>query len=210
VYVRMCWLKAIAGGWCTSHRLAEPVKLSCVFGCEGEKDNFHHYILCPSMWHICAEALGGSAPVDIADRLCLSNISTDSLKLLALAHGVYHATKNDSFCLSHNACIRSRAEIQKRACGFAKAGLVLVQGMCHAADQGNACEDSSPGGGVDSYRIGLRSEETRLPRQTGGREYPVLSVSSDFATYHSSVDDDRHALSIGAPGYCGPGVSIDQ
>ena len=69
VYVKMCWLKTIAGAWCTTHRLAEPVKLTCVFGCVEEHDTFLHYILCPSVWHICAAALGCSVPVDIADSL---------------------------------------------------------------------------------------------------------------------------------------------
>ena len=150
----MCWLKAIAGAWCTSYRLAEPVKLSCVFGCVGEQDTFRHYLVCPSVWHICAEALGCGVPVGIADRLCFSNTNTNSLKLLALVHGVYHATKNDSFCLSHNACTRYRAEIQLRVCGFAKADLVLVQGGAAADQSGDEV------GATESEAIRIESTNT--------------------------------------------------
>ena len=56
LYLRMCWLKAIAGAWCTSHRLHSQPLLACIFGCDA-KDEFRHYLACPILWQFPREFL---------------------------------------------------------------------------------------------------------------------------------------------------------
>ena len=51
-YCTLCWLKTLCNGWCTSYRMHEPIKLTCVFGCSGEKDNLQHYLLCRNLWSV--------------------------------------------------------------------------------------------------------------------------------------------------------------
>ena len=53
-YLRMCWLKAVAGGWHTTTRMHEDTKWPCIFGCEGA-GNLTHYVECPVLWQIAHE-----------------------------------------------------------------------------------------------------------------------------------------------------------
>ena len=47
VFLCMCWLKAIGGGWTTSSRMHETVFLPCIFGCIGCKEQFRLYLIYP-------------------------------------------------------------------------------------------------------------------------------------------------------------------
>ena len=38
-------------GWVTSERMHHDVRPTCIFGCEGQKDNLKHYLECPSLWN---------------------------------------------------------------------------------------------------------------------------------------------------------------
>ena len=87
-FVRVCWLKAIAGAWCTSYRMHEQIKLCCVLGCVDQEDKFQHYLICPALWHIAADLLKIPAPIGVGDRLCLTSANPDNLKLLAVVHGI--------------------------------------------------------------------------------------------------------------------------
>ena len=72
----MCLFKTLIGGWATTHRMHEPIKLNCIFGCRHEPDDIHHYVLCAPLWQIVGEVLSERSPFPLADRLCLDNSSS--------------------------------------------------------------------------------------------------------------------------------------
>ena len=90
----MCIFKTFVGGWTTSHRMHEPIKLPCIFGCPGESDCQRHYLLCAPLWQICGQALGCEVPIRLSQRLCLVNPSREGARLLALCFQTYHFTKS--------------------------------------------------------------------------------------------------------------------
>ena len=98
VFLRMCWLKSISGAWTTTTRMHELHVWKCIFGCP-EPDDLLHYLVCPVLWCIAIGVLPGEESISIEERLCLRNPSLLKLQRLALAHGVYHACKNDPSCV---------------------------------------------------------------------------------------------------------------
>ena len=58
--VCMSVFKTYIGGWTTTHRMNEPVKLSCFFGCQEAQDEMLHYIWCTPLWLLVAEEFGCS------------------------------------------------------------------------------------------------------------------------------------------------------
>ena len=98
IFNRICWLKTIAGGWTTTIRMHEEIKWSCLFGCADERDCLQHYLTCPVLWLLACSVFGGEDSVCVNERLCLRNPSTLKLQRLSLAHGIYHACKNDLHC----------------------------------------------------------------------------------------------------------------
>ena len=100
LFLRVCWLKAIAGAWCTTVRLHPGFVLPCIFGCTDCKDELLHYLVCPILWQFPREFLNYSEPsLSIASRLCLVFPSKDKLKALAFVHTLYHSCKNDFVCI---------------------------------------------------------------------------------------------------------------
>ncbi len=61
-HVAFCVFETLIGGWTTSHRMHEPQRLPCIFGCHGEQDLQLHYLLCAPLWHICSSAFGADPP----------------------------------------------------------------------------------------------------------------------------------------------------
>ncbi len=133
VFIRMCWLKTVSGGWCTTYRMHELVKWPCIFGCEA-CDEITHYLECPILWQFATEQIGAEHSILVGERLCLSNPNVQKLKTLALCHFVYHSCKNDEVCalgLTHF-CLHPNSAppwptVQSRASGFSKVGRHLVQ-----------------------------------------------------------------------------------
>ena len=99
VFVRVCWLKTVAGGWTTTVRMHEDIRWSCLFGCCCAPDSLQHYLVCPILWLIVVGVFPDEVSISIAERLCLVNPSMLKLRRLALAHGIYHACKNDPSCI---------------------------------------------------------------------------------------------------------------
>ena len=126
VFLRMCWLKTIAGGWCTTCRMNEPIIWPCIFGCDA-KDELQHYSICPILWHLAFEKIGHEQSVFIGHRLCLVEPSVQKLRTLAFVHFVYHSCKFDQDCIGlmnahceNLAVVHPRALVRERARGFAR------------------------------------------------------------------------------------------
>ena len=98
-FLRVCWLKAIGGGWTTTCRMHENIIWPCIFGCEAN-DEIAHYIVCPALWHIACTQTSFEESIYIRERLCFVQPSLEKLKRLALAHLVYHACKFDAEIIS--------------------------------------------------------------------------------------------------------------
>ena len=119
MFYRVCWIKAVAGGWCTSHRLHLDPLLPCIFGCE-DRDEIKHYIVCPVLWQLCRENLAYTEDsISIVSRLCIAEPTIDKLRALSFCHSLYHACVNDSMC---NSCV-----------GIPESGPILQQGACDIA-----------------------------------------------------------------------------
>ena len=126
-FLRMCWLKAIAGAWTTTRRMPESIKWPCIFGCTDCSDEIRHYIQCPILWQLAREALSISEQqFSIEHRLCLIDCSLDKLRLLAYSHLLYHALKNDRECVQCNGQIKSPQFIQQKGSNFSRALRPLV------------------------------------------------------------------------------------
>ena len=108
-HTSMCCFKTILGGWTTSARMHEPVKLQCIFGCRDELDCMNHYLLCAPLWHICSEVINLEAPLIVGERIGIVNPSVDKLRLLALVFQVYHYTKSRAKELGGVPCMTSNA-----------------------------------------------------------------------------------------------------
>ena len=113
MFLRMCWLKAIGGGWTTSSRMHEPIVLPCLFGCIDSKDEFRHYMICPILWQLVKEALDmrGSS-FDVGHRLCFLFVNLNKLKLLGYCHLLYHTIRKDSDCFDQTGIIRFAQIVQ--------------------------------------------------------------------------------------------------
>ena len=95
LFLRVCWLKAIGGGWTTSCRMHEDITWPCIFGCPAA-DEIRHYLICPVLWSIACAQLSAEESIFVKERLCLVQPSVEKLKRLALAHTIYHCCKFDA------------------------------------------------------------------------------------------------------------------
>ena len=103
IFLRVCWLKATAGAWCTTVRMHSPCTWNCIFACSDAKDEFVHYLRCPILWYFAREALKiQEDSIFIGSRLCLVEPSIQKLKLLAFTHSLYHSLKNDPRCIGQD------------------------------------------------------------------------------------------------------------
>ena len=103
----MCLFKTWLGGWTTSVRMNESVKMNCLFGCTDARDELRHYVECSPLWQIAGEIMQVQSPLDLRERLCLLNPSVDRCVMLALCFQGYHYAK--SLCDGHG---DTRSKIQ--------------------------------------------------------------------------------------------------
>ena len=54
----LMFVKTIVNSWSTSYRYHETVRLPCIFGCEGCRDDLEHYLFCDTLWTASCSALG--------------------------------------------------------------------------------------------------------------------------------------------------------
>ena len=115
LFIRVCWLKAISGAWCTSRRLHTGANLPCVFGCDAA-DEFMHYIVCPVLWLFPGEHLSHREDsLAIEARLCLVEPSIAKLRALAFVHTLYHAVMHDPACFISDSELKPPRIVQSRA-----------------------------------------------------------------------------------------------
>ena len=127
VFLRICWLKAIAGAWCTSVRMREDIILPCIFGCTDARDELTHYLQCTVLWLFASENLGHETHFDIAHRLCLVSPTTARLRALAFVHTLYHTCKNDRGCFNGGGNVLSANVVQGFASQHCRHVVHLVQ-----------------------------------------------------------------------------------
>ena len=98
IFLKVCWLKAISGAWCTTVRMGgvSTCRWQCIFGCIDAEDVLTHYLECPVLWQFAREALRlQEDSIFLLSRLCIVEPSICKLRLLAFTHCLYHALKND-------------------------------------------------------------------------------------------------------------------
>ena len=98
--IRTIVIKTICNSWCTSSRYHEAIQHHCIFGCNACQpcagspafDQLCHYLICPRLWSIVAQVSGLPIGSTACARLGVSMEWID-LRLLALAHHIYHTLK---------------------------------------------------------------------------------------------------------------------
>ena len=96
-------------------------------GCIDSQDEIRQYMQCPVLWQLAREALSISEQYFIlGHRLCFIDCSVDKLRLLAYAHLLHHAIKNDSGCVQSNGVIQSTQCIQQKSTNLVEALKPLV------------------------------------------------------------------------------------
>jgi len=129
-YVRMCWLKTVAGAWTTTvrtheHKNTDIVPWNCIFGCSCESDQLDHYMCCPILWNIVSSVLPGEEYFSLVYRIGFEKPTKMNLQRLAIAHGIYHQCKHDSVCIV-NCTPAAPLIVQSRAQGFAHACFTMA------------------------------------------------------------------------------------
>ena len=70
-------IKTWLNGWHTSSRCQAARIYPCLFGCEGKRDDLHHYIICPQLYGLCKFLKRGIYHF-LLDRICLCNPTYES------------------------------------------------------------------------------------------------------------------------------------
>lgn len=100
-FVKGCWLKTVAGAWCTSYRFRHmpgTSVLPCCFGCNQSDDKLDHYMQCLILWQFVAKQFGIEEDFSVQSRLCLVAPSVIKLRRLALAHFIYSQVSSHPDC----------------------------------------------------------------------------------------------------------------
>ena len=128
-YIKMCWLKSVAGAWCTGVRLQTHNGRGCIFGCVDTRDELCHYLMCPALWQLARDTLGiQETSVFILHRLCICEPTALKFKTLAFCHALYHACVNDSHCIAADGMPRGAMIVQHKAHENSSYCLQLVGG----------------------------------------------------------------------------------
>ena len=115
-YIKTCWLRTITGAWCTSTRLASVQGRPCIFGCQDIRDELVHYLVCPILWQFARSSLKiNEDSMQFLFRICVSEPTSDKLKLLAFTHALFHVCVNDASCMHANGMPRSSQIVQHEA-----------------------------------------------------------------------------------------------
>ena len=54
--------KTWVNSWSTSYRFDETPKLQCLFGCQDQKDELKHYLVCPILFALQVQMFDSSPP----------------------------------------------------------------------------------------------------------------------------------------------------
>ena len=131
-YCRVCWAKTAAGGWTTTSRMHEEIRVHCIFGCSNMPDYVRQYIICLVLWSTVAQVLNYSGSVFLERRLLLSEPTHKDLIALTMALSVYHSLKNDFESRAHIFGVQEHGSlpwniIQARAVGFARGVFAILR-----------------------------------------------------------------------------------
>ena len=127
-------IKTLCNSWCTSHRYHETVTHTCIFGCGSRHpawpadifpDNLQHYLVCPILWMIIRDATGSSIAPSALSRLGVT-MDWHDLRLLAVAHHIYHYLKLGSSSLGTIVYYRDAAAVIELAFEAAKVANVEI------------------------------------------------------------------------------------
>ena len=88
VYLRMCWLRTIAGAWTTTLRMHEAIEWKCLFGCPDEDGTISHHLSCPILWNIACGVSDGEESISVSERLCIRHPSHLKFQRLSICHYV--------------------------------------------------------------------------------------------------------------------------
>ena len=86
-------LKGWCNGWATSCRFHEDKLLPCLFGCAGERDDLHHYLVCPhlfTLWSFLSNMSVSELPLI---RWGLIDPCASNLNAVACVFSGYHAVR---------------------------------------------------------------------------------------------------------------------
>ena len=105
----MCVLKTLLNSWFTSYRMHEGSPLPCIFGCGSDAgnsvlakwpietgdatDTTAHYLCCPILLDIIAEASGRWWTPPVADLVCCDKAGTSLDTAVELMYTLYHTIK---------------------------------------------------------------------------------------------------------------------
>ena len=98
--VLLTWTKTVVNAWCTSCRMHESVRLSCVFGCFDCVDDVRHYLVCPTLLACAGDEVGICMrdPIrrfpSVLSSLGLSPRNGIAFALVYIMFCMYHERKN--------------------------------------------------------------------------------------------------------------------
>ena len=116
IFHRMCWLKSVAGAWCTSVRLSTYEDRGCCFGCTEARDEITHYLQCPILWQFARETFKmRESSICVFERMCLLSPSLHKLRIHACCHSLYHSVINDPHCVCTDGSFANSLIVQRRA-----------------------------------------------------------------------------------------------
>ena len=96
----MMVIKTVVNSWSTTYRYANNggIRLPCIFGCGGCRDEQSHYITCDILWTVvCTASKRDQSWLSVGhfQRIGSKNPSSTSLILICLMFKTYHALRKD-------------------------------------------------------------------------------------------------------------------
>ena len=128
-FLRTCFHKTIAGGWCTSVRFQTVQNRGCVLGCMDVRDELSRYLRCPILWQLACETLHiREESISILHRTGLIDASPLKFKTLAFCNALYHSVVNDHVCNKSDGLRNSFPIVQRKAQEICRHVLHLIGG----------------------------------------------------------------------------------
>ena len=94
------WIKTMSNAWCTSSRMHEPLRYSCLFGCVDACDEARHYFTCPVLLALACDAIRlptadpiRSAP-HILHTLGVRPVNASAFYIVYIMFCLYHDRKS--------------------------------------------------------------------------------------------------------------------
>ena len=103
------------------------------FGCDGKRDDLHHYIICPNLFGLCKFLNKGVSHMPL-ERIGLCNPTQETMVHICCAYAAYHSLINYVSCRSDTFFIGSTEKLLNKASNkawsvFAEAYRAEAQGF---------------------------------------------------------------------------------